>query len=140
MCGVGYRGSPTFFSLPTVFGAPTEEHPQVTFVASKMVFAYPIFHGCSDEDIEDFLERFEVAIISNHIGDEAQILRLVEAICLKDDARAWWMNFEANEARANPPRILSLARVKQALMMKFQVVEDPSMVWQELSEFAAAKE
>ena len=110
----------------------------MTFVASKMVFAYPIFHGCSDEDIEDFLERFEVAIISNHIGDEAQILRLLK-ICLKDDARAWWMNFEANEARVNPPRILSLARVKQALMVKFQVVEDPSAVWQELENLQQQK-
>ena len=39
-----------------------------------------------------FLEQFEVAIISNHIEDEAQVLRLLK-LCLKDDARAWWNDF-----------------------------------------------
>ena len=110
----------------------------MTFVASNMVFMYSEFHGCGDEDIEDFLERFEVAIISNHIEDEAQVLRLLK-LCLKDDARARWMSFEANEARANPPRFLILARVKQALMEQFKVVEDPSVVWQELSDLQQQK-
>ena len=68
------------------------------------MFVYLIFHGCNDEDIEEFLEQFEVAIISNHIRDEAQVLWLLK-LCLKDNAHAWWMNFEVKEARANPPRI-----------------------------------
>ena len=51
-----------------------------------MAFPYPKFHGRGDEDVEDFLEKMEVACISNQIHDPAHMLRLLQ-ICLKGDAR-----------------------------------------------------
>ena len=34
---------------------------------------YPEFYGGSSEDVEDFLETMEVACISNHIDEPAQV-------------------------------------------------------------------
>ena len=38
-----------------------------------MAFPYPEFHGRGDEDVEDFLEKMEVASISNQIHDPVQM-------------------------------------------------------------------
>ena len=54
---------------------------------------YPEFYGGPSEDVEDFLERMEVACISNHIDEPAQVLRLLN-ICLKGDARIWYRTYE----------------------------------------------
>ena len=44
---------------------------EVGLVVTRMAFAYPEFHGSKGEDVEDFLERMEVACISNHIQEPA---------------------------------------------------------------------
>ena len=59
-----------------------------------MGFDYLEFGGGSSEDVQNFLEQMEIACISNHIMDEAQVLRLLQ-ICVKGDARKWLNNFEA---------------------------------------------
>lgn len=64
-----------------------------------MIFSYLKFHGDQDEDVKEFLERLEVACISNHVNDKVMILRLLK-ICLKDDARTWLKAFEEQEAVA----------------------------------------
>ena len=51
-----------------------------------MEFSYPEFCGRGDEDVEVFLEKMEVACISNQIHDPIQMLCLLQ-ICLKGDAR-----------------------------------------------------
>ena len=71
-----------------------------------MAFPYPEFHGRGDEDVEDFLEKMEVACISNQINDPAQMLRLLQ-ICLKGDARVWSKEFEEKLRVVVPPVILS---------------------------------
>ena len=53
-----------------------------------MASAYPKFHGRKNEDVEDFLEKMEVACISNHVQEPAQMLQLLQ-ICLKGEARTW---------------------------------------------------
>ena len=54
------------------------------WVATMM--SYPEFSGVANEDVGDFLEKIEVACISNHVQAPAQMLRLLQ-ICLKGDAR-----------------------------------------------------
>ena len=49
------------------------------------MFSYPEFNGTKGEDIFSFLEQMEVACISNHIVEPAQVLRLMQ-ICIKGDA------------------------------------------------------
>ena len=71
-----------------------------------MAFSYLEFHGRSNEDVEDFLEKMEVACISNQIHDPAQMLRLLQ-ICLKNDARVWSKAFEEELRAADPPARLS---------------------------------
>ena len=58
-----------------------------------MAFSYPEFHGRADEDVTEFLEKMEVACISNHVQAPAQMLRLLQ-ICLKGDARNWCRGHE----------------------------------------------
>ena len=43
-----------------------------------MAFVYPEFNGVPGKDVARFLEHMEVACISNHIDDPAQILRLLQ--------------------------------------------------------------
>lgn len=52
------------------------------------MWMYPEFHGHKDEDAGEFLERFELAFISNHVNNEEQVLKLLR-ICLRSDARDW---------------------------------------------------
>ena len=51
-----------------------------------MVFSYPKFHGRSDENVEEILEKMEVACISNHILEPTQMLHLLQ-LCLEENAR-----------------------------------------------------
>lgn len=52
------------------------------------MMSYPEFFGSPNEDVIDFLERMELACISNHVVNEKHVLRLLE-IHLKGDARLW---------------------------------------------------
>ena len=65
-----HRGNLLFLSIPTVFGAPTEEQ-FLKYLQFAMGFDYPEFGGGSSEDVQNFLEQMEIACISNHILDEA---------------------------------------------------------------------
>ena len=40
------------------------------------MMSYPEFSGVANEDVGDFLEKMEVACISNHVQAPAQMLRL----------------------------------------------------------------
>ena len=83
-----------------------------------MVFSYSEFHGKKGEDVEDFLEQMEVACISNHIEDPVQTLCLLQ-ICLKDEARKWLKSHEGELQRAQPPIVLTLDNLKEALKEEF---------------------
>ena len=83
-----------------------------------MAFPYPEFHGRGDEDVEDFLEKMEVACISNQIHDRAQMLCLLQ-ICLKGDARVWSKEFEEKLCVAVPPVILSWENLRDGLEGEF---------------------
>ena len=96
-----------------------------------MAFPYPEFHGRSDEDVEDFLEKMEVACISNQIHDPAQMLRLLQ-ICLKGDARVWSKEFEEKLRVAEPPVRLSWDNLRHGLEGEFVKTEDPDRVWHEI--------
>ena len=96
-----------------------------------MVSSYPEFHGGSDEDVEDFLEKMEIACISNHVQNPAQMLRLLQ-ICLKGDARAWVKSFEKDLQTADPPIGLTLDNLREALVDEFRKTEDPDKVWHEV--------
>ena len=58
-----------------------------------MAFTYPKFHGKKHEDVESFLEQMEIALITNHVLDPIQILRVIQ-IYLKGDARAWFKTYK----------------------------------------------
>lgn len=96
-----------------------------------MAFAYPEFYRRKDEDVEDFLERMEVACISNRIQEPAQILRLLQ-VFLKGEARVWLKVYEAELRAQDPPVVLELVALKQALRVKFEKEEDPDKVWHEV--------
>ena len=96
-----------------------------------MAFSYPEFQGRSNEDVEDFLEKMEVACISNQIHDPAQMLRLLQ-ICLKNDARVWSKAFEEELRAADPPARLSWDNLRHGLEVEFANTEDPHKVWQEV--------
>ena len=98
-----------------------------------MAFPYPEFHGRGDEDVEDFLEKMEVACISNQIHDPVQMLRLLQ-ICLKGDARTWSRGHEEGLQRAEPPVQLTWENLKQSLAAEFVKIEDPDKVWHEIQE------
>ena len=84
-----------------------------------MAFFYPEFHGRGDEDVEDFLEKMEVACISNQIHDPTQMLHLLQ-ICLKSDARLWSKAFEEELHAGDPPVRLSWDNLRHGL----EVCED----------------
>ena len=98
-----------------------------------MVFMYPEFHGKKHEDVAEFLEKLEIACITNHVVIEEQVLKLLK-IFLKGDARTWLKAFEAKEGKHGPPRIVTLDRLKEALLEAFQPIEDASMLWEEFQE------
>ena len=100
-----------------------------TWVA--MAFSYPEFHGGSNEDVEDFLEKMEVACISNQIHDPTQMLRLLQ-ICLKSDAGVWSKAFEEELRAVDPPARLSWDNLRHGLEVEFVKTEDPDKVWQEV--------
>ncbi len=96
-----------------------------------MASAYPEFHGRKNEDVEDFLEKMEVACISNHVEAPAHMLRLLQ-ICLKGDARAWSKTHEEGLQRADPAVPLTWDNLRQALATQFAKVEDADKVWHEI--------
>ena len=73
-----------------------------------MVFPYPEFHGRTDESVEEFLEKMEVACISNHIQEPAISWdNLQEAVAeeferKKDPDKVWHEVQELNQ-RDNEP-------------------------------------
>ena len=91
----------------------------------------PEFGGESSEDVQNFLEQMEIACISNHILDEAQVLRLLQ-ICIKGDAQKWLNNFEAQHRRYQPGVPITVEIVKDALSHRYRTVEDADKVWQEI--------
>ncbi|MCO5599635.1 hypothetical protein L7F22_053741 [Adiantum nelumboides] len=96
-----------------------------------MAVSYPEFHGRKDEDIEDFLEKMEMACISNHVQAPAQMLRLLQ-ICLKGDARPWSRSHEEELQMADPPIQVTWDILRQALTENFVRLEDPDKVWHEI--------
>ena len=83
------------------------------------MFSYPEFSGTKGEDIFSFLEQMEVACISNHIVEPAQVLRLMQ-ICIKGDARTWLKDFEARQQATQPPQVVTVEGLKEALKQEFQ--------------------
>ena len=96
-----------------------------------MGFAYPKFHGSSHEDVVEFLEKMEIACISNQIQDLAQRLRLLQ-LCLKGDAWVCSRTFEEGLRKANPPVQLDWDNLKEALEIEFVKIEDADKEWQEV--------
>ena len=92
-----------------------------------MVFPYPEFHGRNDESVEEFLEKMEVACISNHIQEPAQLLRLLQ-LCLKGDARIWSKAYKEQLERENPPLAINWDNLQGALAEEFERTEDPDKV------------
>lgn len=93
-----------------------------------MVFSYPEFHGQAGEDVLMFLKGLEVACISNHIVDEAQVLCLLQ-ICLKDDARSWFKQFEKAHVEQETAGDLTFENACKALLQEYQQVEDADKIW-----------
>ena len=98
-----------------------------------MVFPYPEFHGKNDESVEEFLEKMEVACISNHIQEPAQLLHLLQ-LCLKGDARIWSKAYEEQLGREDPPVAISWDNLREALAEEFERTKDPDKVWHEVQE------
>ena len=98
-----------------------------------MAFSYPEVLGKKGEDVENFLEQKEVVCINNHIVDPIQILCLLQ-ICLKDEAQKWLKSHEGELQRAQPPIVLTLDNLKEALKEEFVKAEDPEKLWQEVKE------
>lgn len=96
-----------------------------------MAFSYPEFYGGSGEDVNKFLERLEVACISNHIVDPAQRTRLLQ-ICIQGDARTWLQEFEAQQQALTPPVALTFELIRNALILQFPNIEDAEKNWQTL--------
>lgn len=96
-----------------------------------MAFSYPEFYGRNDENVADFLEKMELACISNHVEAPAQVLRLLQ-ICLKGEARAWARTYETGLQALEPPVALTLENLREALVAEFVSVVDPDKVWQEI--------
>ena len=76
-----------------------------------MAFSYLEFHGKKHEDIESFFEQMQIACITNHVLDPAQILYLIQ-IGLKGNAWAWFKAYEEDLQRAKPPLPLNLENLK----------------------------
>lgn len=96
-----------------------------------MAFSYPEFYGRSEDDVEEFCEKMEVACISNHIHEAAQMLRLLQ-LCLKGEARTWSKAHEARLQALEPPEHLTWDSLRTALAVRFAKIEEPDKVWQEV--------
>ena len=79
------------------------------------MMTYPEFLGAPNEDVVDFLEKMEVACISNHVQAPTQMLRLLQ-ICLKGEARAWEKVYEEGLQYSNSPIALEWEILKDALV------------------------
>ena len=96
-----------------------------------MVFSYPKLHGRSDENVEEFLEKMEVACISNHILEPSQMLHLLQ-LCLKGDARIWSKAYEKQLEREDRPLAINWDNLQRALAEELERTEDPDKVWHEV--------
>ena len=65
---------------------------------------------------------------TNHIEDQAQLLRLLQ-IYLKGDAQAWFRDFEVQHAHQENASTLTFAIASARLIRQFQHVEDADKVW-----------
>ena len=92
---------------------------------------YPEFSGAPNEDVVDFLEKMEVACISNHVQAPTWMLHLLQ-ICLKGEARASAKAYEEGLQASNPPIALEWEILKDALVAEYIKLEDPDKVWQEI--------
>ena len=99
-----------------------------------MASAYPEFNGRKNEDVEDFLEKMEVACIRNHVDAPAQMLRLLQ-ICLKGEARTWSKTYAEGLQGADPVVPLTWNGLKEALATQFAKEEDADKVWHEIQGF-----
>ena len=95
------------------------------------MMTYPDFSGASNEDVVDFLEKMEVACISNHVQVLAQMLHLLQ-MYLKGDARAWAKAYEEGLEASNPPIALEWEILKNTLVEEYIKLEDHDKVWQEI--------
>lgn len=93
-----------------------------------MDFSYPEFHGGDGEDVFTFLEQMEVSSISNHIVEPASMLRLLQ-IFLKGDACTWLKKFEAQQAAAQLPQIITMDGLKDVLKREYERLEDADKIW-----------
>lgn len=50
------------------------------------------------------------------------------------------LRFEAKEAKVVPPSVLTLNRLTEVFLERFQQVEDPSVLWQELNNLRQGQE
>ena len=98
-----------------------------------MVFPYPKFHGRSDESVEEFLEKMEVACISNHIQEPAQMLHLLQ-LCIKGDARIWSKAYEEQLSKEDPPIAISWDNLQAALAEESESIKDQGKVSHEVQE------
>ena len=83
--------------------------------------------------MEEFLEKMEVACISNHIHEPAHMLCLLQ-LCLKGDARIWWKAYEEQLEREHPPLAIIWDSLQGALAEEFERIEDLDKVWHEVQE------
>ena len=81
------------------------------------MMSYLEFSGALNEDVVDFLEKMEVACISNHVQAPAQMLCLLQ-IHLKGHARAWSKAYEEGLQASNPPIALEWEILKDALVVE----------------------
>ena len=56
------------------------------------------------------------------------MLRLLQ-ICLKGDARKWAKVYEEELQTLDPPVVLTLINLRDALVADFVTTEDPDKVW-----------
>ena len=92
----------------------------------KMVYPYPIFCGGKDEDVDDYLERFEVAMITNQVFEDELVMRLLKVV-LKGDARRWFVRFEMQEEAEG--RKVTFESVRRAMSARFQRRENAGEVY-----------
>ena len=58
---------------------------------------------------------------------------------MKDEARKWLKSHEGILQRAQPPIVLTLDNLKEALKEEFVKAEDPEKLWQEVKEVRQRK-
>ena len=83
--------------------------------------------------MEEFLEKMEVACISNHIQEPTQMLCLLQ-LCMKGDARIWSKAYEEQLGTEDPPVAMNWDNLEGALADEFEGTKDPNKVWHEVQE------